>query len=86
MNKSSNFFTMEQIANLVGVSRTTVWRVVNNKGNDSSRNEKSGRFFLRELLVLKNSIASKLEKRYTNVIGVVFSDIENPFYAKALEE
>ena len=85
MNKPSNLFTMEQIAKLVGVSRTTVWRVVNNKGNVSPKTMKIVSSFLENYSYSKNSIASNLKRRYTNVIGVVFSDIENPFYAKALE-
>ena len=85
MNKSSNLFTMEQIASLLGVSRTTVWRVVNNKGSVSPETREVVTSFLENYSYSKNSIASNLKRRYTNVIGVVFSDIENPFYAKALE-
>ena len=61
MNKSSNFFTMEQIANLVGVSRTTVWRVVNNKGNVSPETRKVVASFLENYSYSKNSIASNLK-------------------------
>ncbi|HSV31998.1 MAG TPA: LacI family DNA-binding transcriptional regulator [Atribacteraceae bacterium] len=85
MNIPTNHLTMEQIASMTGVSRTTVWRVINNKGKVSLKARKAIVSYLNTCSYSKNSLASSLKRRYSNVIGVIFSDIENPFYAEALK-
>jgi len=77
--------TMEDIARQLGLSRTTVWRVVNNKGSVSSKTRERVKSFLEAHGYTKNLIAASLKKNLTNTIGVIFSDIENPFYAEALK-
>lgn len=77
--------TMEDIARQLGISRTTVWRVVNNKGSVSFKTRKRIENFLETHAYTKNLVAASLRKNLTNTIGVIFSDIENPFYAEALK-
>lgn len=75
---------MEDIANKLKISSTTVWRVVNNKKGVSPETERKVKKLLEKYFYSKNLIASSLRKNSTKTIGVVFSDIENPFYAFAL--
>jgi len=77
--------TMEDIARQLGLSRTTIWRVVNNKGSVSPETRKRVESFLEAHAYTKNLVAASLRKSLTNTIGVIFSDIENPFYAEALK-
>jgi len=77
--------TMEDIARQLGLSRTTVWRVVNKKSSVSPKTRKRVEEFLETHAYTKNLVAASLRKNLTNTIGVVFSDIENPFYAEALK-
>ncbi len=76
--------TMEDIANELKISRTTVWRVVNKKKGVSPETEKKVKEILEQYSYSKNLIASSLRKNSTKTIGVIFPDIENPFYAFAL--
>ncbi len=82
-NKAS--VTMKDIARQLGLSRTTVWRVVNNKGSVNPETRKRVESFLETHAYTKNLVAASLRKNLTNTIGVIFSDIENPFYAEALK-
>jgi len=77
--------TMEDIACQLGLSRTTIWRVVNNKGFVSPKTRKRVEGFLEAHGYTKNLVAASLRKNLTNTIGAIFSDIENPFYAEALK-
>lgn len=84
VNDNINKFTMEEIANKLNISRTTVWRVVNQKKGVSPTTEKKVKGMLEAYSYSKNLIASSLRKKTTKTIGVIFADIENPFYAAAL--
>jgi len=81
----NNSYTMKEIAKELGISTTTIWRAVNNKNGISKKTKKRILNILKSRGYSKNLIASHLRKKSSNTIGVIFSDIENPFYAAALK-
>ncbi|MFP4020084.1 MAG: LacI family DNA-binding transcriptional regulator [Halanaerobium sp.] len=70
-----------KIADEAGVSKSTVSRVINNKaGVKDSTREKVNRV-IQDLNYKPNSSAKGLASKKTNTIGLVISDITDPFFA-----
>ncbi|MFW5809433.1 MAG: LacI family DNA-binding transcriptional regulator [Halanaerobium sp.] len=70
-----------KIADEAGVSKSTVSRVINNKaGVKDSTREKVNRV-IKDLNYKPNSSAKGLASKKTNTIGLVISDITDPFFA-----
>lgn len=72
--------TIKDIANLCGVSYSTVSRVLNSKNvRQSERNDRI-LATARALNYKPNHVAMQLVKKQTNVIGLIIPDISNPHY------
>lgn len=77
-NKSIDIY---KIADEAGVSKSTVSRVINNKAGvkDSTREKVSK--VIKDLNYKPNSSAKGLASKKTNTIGLVISDITDPFFS-----
>ncbi len=78
--------TMEEVAKRAGVSKTTVSRIIN--GNYEYVNETTKEKVLKvinELNYKPNALAKSLKQVKTNVIGIVLSNLQNPFWSQVLE-
>jgi LacI family transcriptional regulator len=77
--------SLQDIATIVGVSKTTVSFVLNGKGDEFNISKEKQRLIkekARELLYVPNFFAKSLRQTSTKTIGLVLSDISNPFYAE----
>lgn len=89
--KSSNI-TLKSIADRLGVSVTTVSRVLNGKSERyriSKETQESINFAAKELSYSPNQLARGLRLKRTNTIGYIIPDISNPFFssiAKSVEK
>ncbi|MED4602822.1 LacI family DNA-binding transcriptional regulator [Paenibacillus validus] len=78
--------TIDDVAKQAGVSKTTVSRILN--GNYSQTTEETKervQKIIRELNYHPNPMARGLKQMRTNIIGIVLSNLNNPFWAKVLE-
>ncbi len=73
--------TIADVAREAGVSRQTVSRALNNKGEISSDTLRRVREVIERLDYRPSSIARGLATRRTLTIGLVVPDIANPFFA-----
>ncbi len=76
---------LEKIAKELGVSKTLVSLVLNNKAAKYGISEKTQKSVLKkakELNYKPNLIARSLRTGKSNIIGLVVADISNPFYSK----
>jgi len=83
LNKNKQI-TLENIGELVGVSVTTVSRVLNGhskKYRISDGTREKVQHAARELGYLPDQLARALRTRRTNTIGLVIPDISNPFFS-----
>ena len=70
------------IAKMANVSRSTVSRVLTKKPNVKPETRKKVEAIMDELNYHPNSLARGLATGRQNIIGLVISDIRNPFYAE----
>ena len=90
-NKDIDIYT---IADKAGVSKSTVSRVLNNKEDVSAKTREKVLEVIEELKYKPNSSARGLASQRTKTVGLVVSEITNPFFAmfvkgaedKAMEE
>lgn len=78
--------TIDDVAKKAGVSKSSVSRVLN--GNFEYMSEEMKEKILNaieELNYTPNSLAQSLKKKKTQVIGIILSDISNPFWAEVLK-
>jgi DNA-binding LacI/PurR family transcriptional regulator len=78
--------TIDDVAKKAGVSKSSVSRVLN--GNFRYMSEKMRRKILdaiEELNYTPNSLARSLKTKETRVIGIILSDISNPFWSEILK-
>jgi DNA-binding LacI/PurR family transcriptional regulator len=78
--------TIEVVAKKAGVSKTTVSRILN--GNYEHTTEETKNRILsviQELDYHPNALAKGLKSSRTNVIGIVLSDLKNPYWSAVLE-
>ena len=83
MDKSKRA-TLKSIADRVGVSVTTVSRVLNNQSaryRISKETEETIRQVAKELHYTPNQLARGLRLKQTHTIGLVIPDVSNPFFA-----
>jgi len=73
---------LNDVAKLAGVSATTVSRVINNHGYLSDQTKEKVFAAMRELHYQPNNMARSLQGKNTQLIGVIFSDISNPFFGE----
>ena len=74
--------TMKDIAKMVGVSTNTVSRALNGKKEISEETRKRITEIAEELNYTPNRIAASLAAKKTKTIGLITSDIEDPFHAR----
>ncbi|MCL6633157.1 MAG: LacI family transcriptional regulator [Alicyclobacillus herbarius] len=79
-------FTMEDVAKLSGVSKSTVSRILSGKNvNISEKTRQKVLSVVRELNYRPNELARSLKMAQTRVIGLILSDLKNPFWMTVLD-
>ena len=73
---------LEDVAELAGVSPTTVSRVLNNRGYISEKTREKVEQAIKDLNYYPNDIARSLFKKRTNFIGLILPTINNPFFSE----
>ena len=83
-SKKSSFkkITIKEIAELAGVSRTTVSRVLSGSAFVNKNTRDKILKIIEEKEYKPSIIAQSLRTRRTRTIGLVLADIENPFYSR----
>lgn len=74
--------TIKDIAEKVGVSVTTISRVLNNRGYLSDDLKKRVQAAMEEMNYQPNEIARSLSRKKTNIIGLIIPDVSHPFFAE----
>lgn len=76
---------LTDVAELAGVSPTTVSRVINKKGYLSQKTIEKVHAAMRELGYQPNNLARSLQGKSAQLIGLIFPKISNIFYAELIE-
>lgn len=76
---------LTDVAELAGVSPTTVSRVINKKGYLSDKTVKKVKEAMRTLGYKPNNLARSLQGKSAKLIGLIFPNISNIFYAELIE-
>src|SRR5690606_26731085 len=74
--------TIKDVAERVGVSVTTVSRVLNNRGYLSENLKRRVYEAMRELNYQPNELARSLLRKKSNIIGLIIPDITHPFFGE----
>ncbi|GAX89820.1 LacI family DNA-binding transcriptional regulator [Effusibacillus lacus] len=78
--------TIDDVAKKAGVSKSSVSRVLNGNFQYMSEDTKNRILdAIRELSYTPNSLAQSLKKKKTQTIGIILSDISNPFWSEVLK-
>lgn len=72
--------TIKDVAKLAGVSVATVSRVINNNPKASANSVKNVRTAMKSLGYRPNANARALVSKSTNTVGVLVSDVADPFF------
>lgn len=78
--------TIKDIAKFAGVSVSTVSRALRNDPTASPKTIKRILKIARKLNYYPDSFAKGLRQKRTNTIGIIFNDLNNPFYTEILSE
>ncbi|MCH4171287.1 MAG: LacI family DNA-binding transcriptional regulator [Lactobacillus sp.] len=73
---------LEDVAKLAAVSKTTVSRVLNNRGYLSQKTIDKVHAAMAELDYHPNVVARQLYKNQTNLIGILLPSVANPFFGE----
>ena len=73
---------LQDVAKLAGVSVTTVSRVLNNRGYLSKQTINKVHQAMEELNYRPNAVARQLYKQRTDLVGLVFPTVNNPFFGQ----
>ena len=76
---------LTDVAELAGVSPTTVSRVINNKGYLSEKTKSKVQKAMQTLGYKPNNLARGLQGKSAKLIGLIFPNISNIFYAELIE-
>ncbi|MFA9413166.1 MULTISPECIES: LacI family DNA-binding transcriptional regulator [Streptococcus] len=76
---------LTDVAELAGVSPTTVSRVINKKGYLSEKTIQKVQEAMKELGYKPNNLARSLQGKSAKLIGLIFPKISNVFYAELIE-
>ncbi|RHH69095.1 MULTISPECIES: LacI family DNA-binding transcriptional regulator [Vagococcus] len=76
---------LEDVAKRANVSKTTVSRVLNNRGYLSQKTIDRVHEAMEELNYQPNVVARQLYNKKTNIIGLVFPTVANPFFGELVE-
>jgi len=77
---------LNDVAELDGVSVTTVSRVINNYGSLSKKTIDKVHAAMRELRYQPNAMARSLQGKSSQFIGLIFPNIQNPFFTALTNE
>lgn len=77
--------TMTDVARVAGVSKQTVSRIVNGKGGASAATTQRVLTAVDELGYRLNSVAQSLATRRTRTLGLVLSNLSNPYQSEIAE-
>lgn len=77
---------LKDVAQLAGVSVTTVSRVINSYGSLSEKTIKKVHAAMRELNYQPNALARAMQGKPSKFIGLIFPNIINPFFAELVNE
>lgn len=77
---------LEDVAKLAQVSKTTVSRVLNDRGYISQKTKDRVYNAIHKLNYQPNSAARQLYKQKTNIIGLLFPTVANPFFGELILE
>ncbi|WP_372635567.1 LacI family DNA-binding transcriptional regulator [Cohnella sp.] len=73
--------TIKDVAERVGVSVTTISRVLNNRGYLSDNLKRKVHEAMTEMNYQPNELARSLSRKKSNVIGLIIPDISHPFFS-----
>lgn len=82
--RSHGRVTLDDVARAAGVSRQTVSRVINDKGEISPETRSRVLAEIKRLGYRPNRVAQGLARQRTDVTGLVVPDITSPFYAEVV--
>ncbi|GKU23463.1 LacI family DNA-binding transcriptional regulator [Clostridium folliculivorans] len=74
--------TIKDVAEIAGVTVTTVSRVLNNRGYISDSTREKVNAAMKELNYQPNELARSLFRKKSNIIGLIVPDVAHPFFAK----
>lgn len=77
---------LTDVAQLAGVSPTTVSRVINKKGYLSQKTIEKVEAAMAELHYKPNNLARSLQGKSAKLVGLIFPNIANVFYAELIEQ
>lgn len=78
--------TIKDVAELAGVTVTTVSRVLNNRGYISDKTRGKVYEAMEKLNYQPNEIARSLLRKRSNIIGVIIPSVAHPFFAELMEK
>lgn len=84
MKGNEERITIEHVAELSGVSRSTVGRVIGNYGSVSEKSRKKVQAAIEQLNYSPNAVAQSLRQKKTNTIAVVVGSVSNNFFSKVI--
>lgn len=74
--------TIKDVAQVAGVTVTTVSRVLNNRGYISEATRKKVYEAMEELNYQPNELARSLFRKKSNLLGLIIPDVSHPFFAQ----
>ncbi|WP_210619184.1 LacI family DNA-binding transcriptional regulator [Mammaliicoccus lentus] len=77
---------LDDVAKLANVSKTTVSRVLNKRGYLSQETIDKVYDAMEKLNYQPNTVARQLYNKKTNIIGLLFPAVSNPFFGELVEE
>ena len=77
---------LTDVARRAGCSPTTVSRVINNYGYISEKTRKKVKQAMAELHYQPNSAARSLQGKKTNLVGLIFPTVSNPFFGELVSK
>ena len=75
-------YGISDVAEMLGVSKSTVSRVINGNAGVGPELRKKVMDFVEEIGYQPNTIAQSLSKGHMNIVALILGDIRNPFYAE----
>lgn len=76
----------KEIAEALGISPSTVSRVLNNKGNISEKTRNLVIDYINSHYEISNSINPETNRKKNRIIGMVVGKIDNEFFAKVIKD
>jgi LacI family transcriptional regulator len=76
--------TIKEVAELAGISKSTVSRVLNNSGYVNNETREKIEEVMKKYNYSPSASATNLKKRETNTIGVVIPEMDNSFFGEVL--